>query len=76
MSKNTRDCKLVPQLKPLTPELPLGTSPLDDARNEIARLKQLTPTRILDLELREKAMRKFIVAAGLWAEFQKQNTTL
>jgi hypothetical protein len=54
----------------------LNTSPLDDARKKIARLKQPTPTRILDLELRERAMRKFIVVEGLWAEFQKQNPSL
>jgi hypothetical protein len=64
--------------KPLTPLSAADfSSPLDDARSEIARLKSALEnnngTRVLDLQLRCTAYRKFIIANGLMPEFKRLN---
>jgi hypothetical protein len=68
--------------KPLTP---LSTadfrSPYEDLKKENALLKAAlaatsNATRVLDLQLRSTAYRKFIVAQGLMAEFKHLNPSL
>ena len=65
----------------------LGTSPLEDAHAEIARLhKELTrlkrlpatknDLRLLDFQLQNRAMRKYIEQSGLLADFKAKNPSI